>query len=206
MFTSISDIVGERYEYGDYGKVSFFDEAGLSLPGSAFNVQHLYTGRSIIAGTGLYDYRFRVMEPETGRFGQRDPLGYVDSLNVYAYVVNNPNRYIDPFGLLLGDDVLGGGLPGDHPAMGIGIKEWVANQSSKSTPVIRPVKSLTPSSTTGSVLDLIEKAAAAVDLFNELAAIDRVKKQCKNVRTKGGTLLRFQQEQEPPKVKRFFVL
>jgi RHS repeat-associated protein len=99
--TSISDINGdvvERYEYGDYGKVSMFNGAGLSLPATAFEVVHLYTGRSIIAGTGLYDYRFRVMEPETGRFGQRDPLWYIDSMNVYGYGVVNPLTGSDPMG------------------------------------------------------------------------------------------------------------
>lgn len=101
--TSITDSNGdvkERYEYGDFGKVAFFDEAGVSLPSSSFNAQHLYTGRSIIAGTGLYDYRFRVMEPETGGFNQRDPLGMSGgSSNIYTYVIANPSRFTDPFGL-----------------------------------------------------------------------------------------------------------
>ena len=53
----------------------------------------------MIVGTGLYDYRFRVMEPETGSFNQRDPLGYVDSMSVYSYAINNPHKYTDPLGL-----------------------------------------------------------------------------------------------------------
>ncbi len=100
--TSITDNSGavkERYEYGDYGKVAIFDGVGLSLPATAFEVVHLYTGRSMIAGTGLYDYRFRVMDSETGRFNQRDPLGYLDSMSMYAYVSSNPTRFLDPYGL-----------------------------------------------------------------------------------------------------------
>ena len=100
--TSVSDEAGdivERYEYGDYGKVFYFDDDGLSLPDTQYNAQHLYTGRSLITGTGLYDYRFRVLEPDSGRFNQRDPLGYINGLNIYSYVGNNPGNYIDPFGL-----------------------------------------------------------------------------------------------------------
>ncbi|GKT30859.1 hypothetical protein ADUPG1_001731 [Aduncisulcus paluster] len=29
---------------------------------------------------------------------QRDPKGYVDGMNLYAYVMNNPLRYLDPMG------------------------------------------------------------------------------------------------------------
>ena len=37
--------------------------------------------------------------PTLGRFLQRDPLGYVDGMNMYAYVTNNPTNYLDPMGL-----------------------------------------------------------------------------------------------------------
>ena len=100
--TSISKDNGdilERYEYGDYGKVSFFNAAGLSIPAPAYNAQHLYTGRSLITGTGLYDYRFRVMDPETGRFVHKDPLGFVDSMNLYSYGIVSPYSGGDPYGL-----------------------------------------------------------------------------------------------------------
>ncbi|MBL8014418.1 MAG: hypothetical protein JNN05_11280, partial [Candidatus Omnitrophica bacterium] len=34
----------------------------------------------------------------TGRFLQRDPLGYADSMNLYQYARNNPVNLIDPMG------------------------------------------------------------------------------------------------------------
>ena len=37
--------------------------------------------------------------PTLGRFLQRDPLGYTDGMNMYAYVTNNPANYLDPMGL-----------------------------------------------------------------------------------------------------------
>ncbi len=100
--TSITDengVVKERYEYGDYGDVRFFDASGAALTASVYLPQHLYTGRLVIGGTGLLDYRFRVLETETGRFVQRDPLGTYDTLNLYTYVSNNPTGRVDAFGL-----------------------------------------------------------------------------------------------------------
>ncbi|MBL4810063.1 MAG: hypothetical protein JKY43_08435 [Phycisphaerales bacterium] len=108
--TSVTDINGdikERYQYGDYGQVTIFDPTGIERAISEVGATHLYTGRSLITGTGLQDSRWRVLDLETGRFVQRDPLGYIDSMNVYVYVVSNPLKFVDPLGLILtvvGDD------------------------------------------------------------------------------------------------------
>jgi uncharacterized protein RhaS with RHS repeats len=44
-------------------------------------------------------YRWRMYAPGTGRFVQRDPLGYVDGPNTYAYVYQLPTSDTDAFGL-----------------------------------------------------------------------------------------------------------
>lgn len=36
--------------------------------------------------------------PQAGRFIQRDPLGYVDGMNMYEYVMSKPGRGLDPSG------------------------------------------------------------------------------------------------------------
>ena len=60
----------------------------------------LFTGEQR-DGTGLQYLRARYYDPETGRFITQDPLPFV---NRYAYVRNNPVRYVDPYGLFgLGD-------------------------------------------------------------------------------------------------------
>ena len=100
--TSITDSNGdvlERYEYGDYGLVTIMDASGVARLSSMHNAFHLYTGRPLIAGTGLQDSRYRVLDPVTGKFIQRDPLLYVDSMNAYSYVSNSPYVYTDPSGL-----------------------------------------------------------------------------------------------------------
>ncbi|WP_434148016.1 RHS repeat-associated core domain-containing protein [Methylocaldum gracile subsp. desertum] len=57
-----------------------------------------YTGREPDA-TGLIYYRARYYDPAIGRFTQRDPAGFADGLNLYAYVGNNPVSFTDPLGL-----------------------------------------------------------------------------------------------------------
>jgi len=50
-------------------------------------------------GNGVYWMRYRIYDAHTGRFVQKDPLGFVEGTNLYAYVSNNPIKNIDPFGL-----------------------------------------------------------------------------------------------------------
>ena len=45
------------------------------------------------------NHGFRYYDPEIGRYLTRDPAGYVDGLNVYLYVGNNPVNSFDPMGL-----------------------------------------------------------------------------------------------------------
>ncbi len=49
--------------------------------------------------TGLLNEGFRYRDLETGAFLTRDPLGFVDGPNLYAYVVQNPWTMFDPLGL-----------------------------------------------------------------------------------------------------------
>ena len=103
--TSITDDAGdvlERYEYGDYGLVKVLDASGVVVTsGSDYSATHLYTGRLLLPGTELYDYRHRVLSSGLGRFVQRDPLGHIDGMNIYSYVSSSPMIYNDPLGLKL---------------------------------------------------------------------------------------------------------
>ncbi len=57
-----------------------------------------YSGREPDA-TGLVYYRARYYDPQIGRFTQPDPKGFIDGLNRYAYVMNSPVNYVDPWGM-----------------------------------------------------------------------------------------------------------
>lgn len=78
---------------------------------SAIGNPYLFTGRRWDGAAQLYYYRFRDYAPLIGRFCQPDPLGYIDGMNLYAYVNNNPLNWTDPWGLSfwswLGNTALG---------------------------------------------------------------------------------------------------
>jgi RHS repeat-associated protein len=75
-----------------------YDAYGAPTAVSTVSNPHMFTGREYDSETGLYYYRARMYNPTIGRFLQRDPIGYEDSVNLYQYVFNSPVVYIDPYG------------------------------------------------------------------------------------------------------------
>jgi len=102
--TSITDYEGEmveRYEFDVYGLPTIFDKNGSEITNrmSPLKNPFMFTGREWdgnYVATGLYHYRARAYDPETGKFLQKDNIS---GLNLYAYVGNRPTVYIDPWGL-----------------------------------------------------------------------------------------------------------
>jgi RHS repeat-associated protein len=66
---------------------------------SAFGNTTLFQGRLWVPELGLYYYRARWYDPQLGDFLERDPLGPVDSPNLYQALGRNPINITDPQGL-----------------------------------------------------------------------------------------------------------
>ena len=58
-----------------------------------------YTGKPYLASTGSYAFKYRSYNPELARWTSEDPSGFPDGANSMAFVVNQPNIFIDNNGL-----------------------------------------------------------------------------------------------------------
>jgi len=97
FYTPFGDVIGESEEF----TINDYKFAGL------FGV--------ISDEKDLLYMRARYYSSSFGRFISKDPAGYTDSLNSYAYVNNHPEGRVDPLGLLYLD--LGGSLA-IYPTLG----------------------------------------------------------------------------------------
>jgi RHS repeat-associated protein len=102
---AVTDRAGElleRVTYSTYGVPTFWDYTQGATPvkrsRSVVGNDLLFQGRRYDYETGLYYFRNRFYDPRVGRFLQTDPLGYVDSLNLYQAFNNNPPNFRDPLG------------------------------------------------------------------------------------------------------------
>jgi len=71
-----------------------------------------YDGYLFNAETRQYHVRFRVYDPGLGRWIERDPLRYVDYMNLFGFLTSSPVVYVDPSGLQSSN---GQTLPSDDP-------------------------------------------------------------------------------------------
>ena len=73
-----------------------------------------FTSQRLDTGTGLYYYGARYYDPVVGRFISADTVvpspGKPQALNRYAYVYNNPTRFVDPTGMFTEEELLGWGV------------------------------------------------------------------------------------------------
>lgn len=104
--TSSTGSVVNTYTYDSFGNLT-------ASTGTTTNFFR-YTAREIDTEIGLYYYRARYYDEETGRFLSEDPGGFVTGIDFYTYAGNNSVNLIDPLGLQ-------GGGPW-HPPVGVHTK------------------------------------------------------------------------------------
>ena len=92
--TTLTDPSGtpvRSYTYDSFGRI--VDETGTVID------PYTYTGQEFDPETGLFYYRARYYNPQTGRFLQEDAFPRF-GVSSYPYSRNNPIRFIDPSGLI----------------------------------------------------------------------------------------------------------
>lgn len=97
--TDSANHLTEHYEYEPFGASHTFNNGYSGIPNSSIGNEIQFGGRHYIASTGVYNFRFRYLDIQQGRFIQRDPLKYTDGMNLFSYVGNNTVSNIDPLGL-----------------------------------------------------------------------------------------------------------
>lgn len=90
--------VMDRYTYDAWGNVQ-----GSEANQHTVENRFLFQGREYSFATGLYNFRARWYDPQTGRWLSNDPIGISGGLNLYAFCGNNPVMYRDPMGLCVED-------------------------------------------------------------------------------------------------------
>jgi len=79
--------------------VNRYDSYGKVLVGAATG-GYAFTGREGNDESGVYYYRARYYDAQSGRFISEDPIGFGGGINFYSYVHNSPTNLVDPLGLL----------------------------------------------------------------------------------------------------------
>jgi RHS repeat-associated protein len=102
VITDETGAVAERLSYDTWGKRRFpngADDPSASIISQATSG---YTGHEMMSDVALINMNARVYDPMLGRFTSADSIvpnaANSQSWNRYAYVTNNPLKYIDPTG------------------------------------------------------------------------------------------------------------
>jgi RHS repeat-associated protein len=83
--------VNTEYSYEPYGKPT--------TTGSATTNPFAFTGLAWDGASGLYDNRFRQLNPSIARFGSEDPIDFTGGFNLYSYAGDQPTVLADLVGL-----------------------------------------------------------------------------------------------------------
>ena len=95
-----SGAVVERYSYDAFGTVRIMNAAFGVLGNSAYEWEFLYHGEFRDKESELYNYGYRYLDTQLGRWLSRDPIGEEGGENLYGFVRNDPVSKIDYLGTI----------------------------------------------------------------------------------------------------------
>jgi len=108
--TNAIGAIAERYVTDPYGKaVTYNGSWGSPQATSRLGNPFMHQGLWLDGECGKYQNRNREYLPALGRFGQRDPLDYVEGENLYGAYAQDPLVFADPNGTFCGPP--GSGAP-----------------------------------------------------------------------------------------------
>ena len=90
LITNGSGEIIQKYDYEAFGK---------QLNTASIDNEHQFSTKEFNEDSGLQYFGRRFYYPELGRFISPDPLWFINGLNRYVFVRNNPIIFIDPLGL-----------------------------------------------------------------------------------------------------------
>jgi RHS repeat-associated protein len=92
--------VVERYNYDAFGTVRIMNAAFGVLGNSAYEWEFLYHGEFRDKESQLYNYGYRYLDTQLGRWLSRDPIGERGGKNLYAFVENQTIDKLDMYGTM----------------------------------------------------------------------------------------------------------
>jgi RHS repeat-associated protein len=100
--TNDAGTIAETIEYQAYGKAVIKDGTGVGIDKSTIDNTYLFTAREFDSETGMYYFRARYYNVNSGRFVQEDHQVLDAGGNAaYLYVGAAPTNYIDPSGHIM---------------------------------------------------------------------------------------------------------
>jgi RHS repeat-associated protein len=105
----------ESYRYSAYGEEEILNDRGRTVSDSSVGNPWRFEGKRIDKEVGLIYFGYRYYDPQIGRWISPDPMGTIDGPNMYAFVRNNPVKYVDYFGFISQLDPNCGCVNHGHP-------------------------------------------------------------------------------------------